>query len=157
MRSSGRSCLTASGIGPLGGVGGEVGGVRGVLDCGAAPATGAREMCRGLPFCCWTGAGADATTGTAAVAVVGLAWMDAEVCWVRDALRDDGGGAAVGDCSVVVVVVVESQRARLGRRKVGGRRVIGLRSSSAVRRRDLLIFLKGFVRRRTTNKGFGGG
>lgn len=54
MRSSGRSCLTVSGIGPLGGGGGEVGGMRGVLDWGAAPATGAREMCRGFPFC-WTG------------------------------------------------------------------------------------------------------
>lgn len=148
MRRSGRSCLTVSGIGPLGAGGGELGGMRGVLDCGAAPATGAREMCRGLPFC-WIGVaavGSAAASAAAAVAevsvdAVDLAWMVAEVCCARDALRDgDSGGAALaGDGSVVDEVVAESHRERLGRRKVGGRRVMGLRSSSAVRKSDLLI------------------
>lgn len=138
MRSSGRSCLTVSGIGPLGGGGGEVGGMRGVLDCGAAPATGAREMCRGLPFC-WTGSAAeDSAAAEVAVDAVGLAWMVAEVCCAGDALRDGGGGGAALAVPVVDEVV-ESHRERLGRRKLGGRRVMGLRSSSAVRRSDLLI------------------
>lgn len=66
--------------------------------------------------------------------------MVSEVCCARDALRDGGsGGAALADDGSVVDEVVESHRERLGRRKVGGRRVMGLRSSSAVRRSDLLI------------------
>lgn len=119
--------------------------MRGVLDWGAAPATGAREMCRGLPFC-WTGVAAAVESAAAAIAVelaldaADLAWLFvAAVCCARDALIDEGGGgvaALAGGCSVVV----ESHRERLGRRKAGGRRVMGLRSSSAVRKRDLLIF-----------------
>lgn len=102
-------------------------------------------MCRGLPFC-WTGVAAAVESAAAAdevaVDAASFAWLFADVCCARDALRDrDGGGgggdaALAGDCSVVV----ESHREWLGRRKVGGRRVMGLRSSSAVRKRDLLIF-----------------
>ena len=76
--------------------------------------------------------------GVAAV----LAWMPAEVCCDREDSRDCG---VVGVVEAVVVLgsmccgVELIHRARMGRRKDGGRRVMGLRSSSAERRSDLLM------------------
>lgn len=80
------------------------------------------------------------------VVVFAAAWMFAVVCCDREVSRECGVAvAAVGGMVVVVVLgstccgVELIHRARIGRRKVGGRRVMGLRSSRAERRSDLLI------------------
>lgn len=75
------------------------------------------------------------------VAVAVLACMSAEVCCDRDASRDGGGAVVLGSMGDCVVEL--SHRARMGRRKVGGRRVMGLRSSRAERRSDLLMVAMG--------------
>lgn len=123
--------MTLSGIGPVGAGGGELGAERalvwGLLGWGGCELVGA---------------------GVAA------ACMSAEVCCAREASRDgEGPVGGVGGIEVDVVAaavdtgsrgcccggVEESHRVRRGSRKVGGRRVMGFRSSSAVRKRDLLI------------------
>lgn len=83
----------------------------------------------------------------AAAAAAAFAWMLAEVCWARDASR----GGPLG-CGVVAVVEAVSMcccvelihRARMGSRKVGGRRDAECRSSRAERKSDLLIVRAGW-------------
>lgn len=77
-----------------------------------------------------------------AAAAAALAWIVAEVCWVRDASRGeplDGGVVAVVEADSMCWCVELIHRARMGSRKVGGRRDAGFRSSSAERRSGLLI------------------
>ena len=84
------------------------------------------------------------------LAVVALAWIVAEIFWARDASEKGplGGGGGV----VAAVVAADSMcccvelihRARMGSRKVGGRRDTGHRSSRAERAIDLLIVTAGW-------------
>lgn len=87
----------------------------------------------------------------AAAAADVLAWMAAEVCWARGASRGAPLGVVGGGGVVVAVVEAVSMcwcvelihRARMGSRKVGGRRDAECRSSRAERKSDLLIAAAG--------------
>lgn len=82
-----------------------------------------------------------AAVAVAAAAAV-LAWMLAEVCWLRDASRGAplfGGVVAVVAAVSMCCCVELIHRARMGSRKVGGRRDTEDRSSRAERNSDLLI------------------
>lgn len=86
------------------------------------------------------------------LAAVAWAWIMAEVFWARDASK----GAPLGGGSVVVVAVDAAvsmcccveliHRARMGSRKVGGRRDTVCRRSRAERNIDLLIVMAGWGR-----------
>lgn len=78
----------------------------------------------------------------AVAAAAALAWMLAEVCWLRDASREPplfGGVVAVVAAVSMCCCVELIHRARMGSRKVGGRRDTEGRSSRAERKSDLLI------------------
>lgn len=77
-----------------------------------------------------------------AAAAAASAWMVDEVCWVRDASRGAplcGGVVAVVEAVSMCCCVELIHRARMGSRKVGGRRDAECRSSRAERKSDLLI------------------
>jgi hypothetical protein len=89
------------------------------------------------------------------LAVVALAWIVAEIFRARDASEKGplgGGGGGVAAAVVAAVVAADSMcccvelihRARMGSRKVGGRRDTGHRSSRAERAIDLLIVTAGW-------------